>query len=1359
MKKIPILILLAIGVASSSFGAFELVEDFEAGVDAWTIGDDASLTTIIDPADSSNMVGQFTRTGGGGNPGFASFALSPQTTIEGGVGTLFVQAYLPPPDPEDPKNADLVFGLGIGPENGGLPWGNYISLARLGGVGSRFDAYDDNSYEIASEDTEIEHWYNIWFVIDDNAQTTDFYIQSDTDPDFETQTLVYENAVFRLKTANGLPHFQLKNGVNGDTALFDNIYIDTTGANLDNPVPAAGLWETEFTDLVAPVDLDFGTAKDTADDLLRIRAQDFTLEEDSLRLATPDTGTALASLQDYGAGQNFVVESEVTLQKLPGFSLDQIGLVVLGGPHEPGVTPFRSSASDEFYTLSFNPSASAEEPGKFWIRETYSGEILIEGDWEGRSFEASDVFADDFSDSAASEAAWDNEDPWQVGEEDGRNVFATDPGESSSKDRDARLRSPVIDLTGLDEVQLTYSDFHQLDTDINFHSARVSVLRASNPGDVLEELSATTGVSPWQERSFTLSQDSVDAGQIIIEFHIQTDTWLGSDPEGAIAGWSIADFAVFSTSGLPATYALKAEGTFDGSGLTLDFTLSDEDDFNQTVSTVIADPFVGNLFGIGGRAGSPADGEPIADFHDLKIELGDVPAITGIPSQTIFVNETTGPLSFSVFDEVVDPGSLTVTGSSSNTTLVPDENIVIEGEGGDRTVTVTPLEGEVGEATITLTVSGGAEPASSEFLVTVILPDPPTITDIADQTTSANEPTEALAFTVGHEFADPGDLTVTGSSSNEDLVPVENIVIEGEGAERTITVTPAQDWLGEATITLTVADELGLMASTSFLLTVEEGTPPWILPVELTDNHHIRMNYGLNFPDPQWIYNESSDNNVGSAGNDSLRNTRQPIHGFALPELDSFDSIASATYTITFTGKTGNPPWDAQLYIFSPEITPPNVGNAEDIFWASPEGDPSDDVHAVDLEAITPDTEFGPVSITLTREMLEDHYDEDGTPISADGKIWFRWSEGREIILDPPSGVQRYSYAASDDQIQFTINLDPLTENFDEGLDAYTATVILGATRSHETEWETVDGALRLNTTFHEDGAQQHALTRTDVALFVGYEWRATFADATTGPQDIGLYVGAGHPEQDVRADYVNIFIRNSTQLIAHGFAGTTTYGNVIEGEANVDSMFIARTGPNTFDVGWYDGDTRNVLTTRTTINPSVGTAIGFYGHVGGVGIVGSLTSATVELAPIAAPVPGFDAWAGDNIPEGADRSFTGSAAGDGVANGAKFAFGLDPMQPAGAGDLPSVGTDEEGRLTITYRVDMDAEGVSVAPEVALSLDQDVWFREDNGGDAPYVVISEGTPVEGSIYEFTATAMNIEGDPAAFIRVSIAEQN
>ena len=62
---------------------------------------------------------------------------------------------------------------------------------------------------------------------------------------------------------------------------------------------------------------------------------------------------------------------------------------------------------------------------------------------------------------------------------------------------------------------------------------------------------------------------------------------------------------------------------------------------------------------------------------------------------------------------------LTVTASSSNTTLIPNSNIVVSGTGTSRTVTVTPVANQTGSATITVTGRDGVSTASDTFVVTV----------------------------------------------------------------------------------------------------------------------------------------------------------------------------------------------------------------------------------------------------------------------------------------------------------------------------------------------------------------------------------------------------------------------------------------------------------------------------------------------------------------------------------------------------------------------------------------------------------------------------------------------------------------
>ncbi len=95
------------------------------------------------------------------------------------------------------------------------------------------------------------------------------------------------------------------------------------------------------------------------------------------------------------------------------------------------------------------------------------------------------------------------------------------------------------------------------------------------------------------------------------------------------------------------------------------------------------------------------------------------PTISTIPALSVTSGQATVAIPFTIGDAETPATSLTVSGSSSSTTLVPNANIVFGGSGANRTVTVTPAAGNTGTAQITVTVSDGTNTASSPFTLTV----------------------------------------------------------------------------------------------------------------------------------------------------------------------------------------------------------------------------------------------------------------------------------------------------------------------------------------------------------------------------------------------------------------------------------------------------------------------------------------------------------------------------------------------------------------------------------------------------------------------------------------------------------------
>jgi hypothetical protein len=99
------------------------------------------------------------------------------------------------------------------------------------------------------------------------------------------------------------------------------------------------------------------------------------------------------------------------------------------------------------------------------------------------------------------------------------------------------------------------------------------------------------------------------------------------------------------------------------------------------------------------------------------------PTITTVSSQTTERNKATSPATFTVGDKETAVGSLTVTGSSDNASVVASSGISISGTGASRTVVVTPAANAVGSATITLKVTdAGGKSAETSFTVTVSPP-------------------------------------------------------------------------------------------------------------------------------------------------------------------------------------------------------------------------------------------------------------------------------------------------------------------------------------------------------------------------------------------------------------------------------------------------------------------------------------------------------------------------------------------------------------------------------------------------------------------------------------------------------------
>ncbi|NJK60117.1 MAG: hypothetical protein HC918_07595, partial [Oscillatoriales cyanobacterium SM2_1_8] len=189
------------------------------------------------------------------------------------------------------------------------------------------------------------------------------------------------------------------------------------------------------------------------------------------------------------------------------------------------------------------------------------------------------------------------------------------------------------------------------------------------------------------------------------------------------------------------------------------------------------------------------------------------PTISDIGNSTINEDGNTGALNFLVNDGETPAGSLTVTATSNNPTLVPNNpgNLGLGGSGSSRNLTVIPSANQSGTATITVTVSDGDLSATDTFLLTVnAVNDAPGFTLVGS---SPNINEDAGAQTVSNFLTGitPGPneagQTVTFSTTNNN-----HALFSGQpaiDAAGTLTYTPAPNASGVATVTVTAQDNGG----------------------------------------------------------------------------------------------------------------------------------------------------------------------------------------------------------------------------------------------------------------------------------------------------------------------------------------------------------------------------------------------------------------------------------------------------------------------------------------------------------------------------------------------------------------------
>ena len=247
----------------------------------WT-GDMSALNAAaVDPDCAANIAMQIP---GEANPSTLRAAFSSATTniAAGATGTLFYRFRTPV---AATGTTDHVIGLTDNPAIINFNFKSGLRNRVIGGVND-MDLRDGGTYEQVAQFAD-NTWYSFWMVsTNTNPGTFTCYLQSDTDPNFATQTLLVSGGDpfdFRINGNTDIINVYFRNannpgGVAGNSLFIDDIYINSSASDLTTP---SGVGICPISVLKGDVNLDGSvTFLDINPFILILAASGFQVEAD-----------------------------------------------------------------------------------------------------------------------------------------------------------------------------------------------------------------------------------------------------------------------------------------------------------------------------------------------------------------------------------------------------------------------------------------------------------------------------------------------------------------------------------------------------------------------------------------------------------------------------------------------------------------------------------------------------------------------------------------------------------------------------------------------------------------------------------------------------------------------------------------------------------------------------------------------------------------------------------------------------------------------------------------------------------------------------------------------------------------------
>jgi hypothetical protein len=369
---------------------------------------------------------------------------------------------------------------------------------------------------------------------------------------------------------------------------------------------------------------------------------------------------------------------------------------------------------------------------------------------------------------------------------------------------------------------------------------------------------------------------------------LYTDHYFGVYPVGITPTYSVA-YQYSGNTSIATDTGLRLAGRANNNSAWFDISAS----LNQSATTL-------------SQTGIPAfTGISTTEFIP---GINNAPVIGTIAPQTINEDGIISSLPITVTDAETASCSLNITFNSSDTGLVPMDNISYTCSANTFYLSIMPLNNLTGmcDITITLTDAGGLTASGTLALTVTDVNDVPLISTISDQTTIEDLAVGSISLTVADLEDAPCSMEITITSSDSVLIPNENITYTCTSNTYWLTITPADDQNGLATITVTVIDSGTLTAAYSFDYTVTAVNDAPVLANPISDRIATEGNV--------YAYTVPSNTFVDVDSGDVLTYTATQENGSALPAWLSFDpstrvfsgfptnsDVGAITITITAT--------------------------------------------------------------------------------------------------------------------------------------------------------------------------------------------------------------------------------------------------------------------------------------------------------------------------------------------------------------------------------------------------------------------------------------------------------------------------